>query len=68
VQALVVQNGNAYDEGLDNDFWKPFKAYWQEKTPEREQPLRGFFTREATIWQYTHGVRNKEMISPTNGT
>jgi pimeloyl-ACP methyl ester carboxylesterase len=28
VQALVVQNGNAYDEGLDNDFWKPLKAYW----------------------------------------
>jgi pimeloyl-ACP methyl ester carboxylesterase len=23
VQALVVQNGNAYDEGIDNDFWKP---------------------------------------------
>ena len=42
VQALVVQNGNAYDEGLDNDFWKPIKAYWQEKTAEREKPLRGF--------------------------
>jgi pimeloyl-ACP methyl ester carboxylesterase len=26
VQALVVQNGNAYDEGIDNDFWKPIKA------------------------------------------
>ena len=28
VTALVVQNGNAYDEGLDNDFWKPLKAYF----------------------------------------
>ena len=64
VQAFVVQNGNAYDEGLDNDFWKPIKAYWQEKTAEREKPLRGFFTREATIWQYTDGVRDKEAISP----
>jgi pimeloyl-ACP methyl ester carboxylesterase len=26
VTAVVVQNGNAYDEGLDNDFWKPLKA------------------------------------------
>jgi len=66
VSALVVQNGNAYDEGLDNDFWKPLKAYWQEKTAEREKPLRGFFTREATIWQYTDGVRDKEAISPDN--
>ncbi len=40
VQALVVQNGNAYDEGIDNDFWKPLKVYWQEKTAEREKPLR----------------------------
>ena len=62
----MVQNGNAYDEGLDNDFWKPLKAYWQEKTAERETPLRAFFTREATIWQYTNGVRDKEAISPDN--
>lgn len=64
VQALVVQNGNAYDEGIDNDFWIPIKAYWQEKTAERETALRPFFTREATVWQYTEGVRDKEAISP----
>jgi pimeloyl-ACP methyl ester carboxylesterase len=66
VQALVVQNGNAYDEGIDNDFWKPLKAYWKERTVEREKPLRGFFNREATIGQYTEGVRDKEAISPDN--
>ena len=64
VQAFVVQNGNAYDEGLDNDFWKPIKAYWQEKTAEREKPLLPLFTREATVWQYTTGIRDKEAISP----
>src|SRR5262249_19506033 len=26
VTGLVVQNGNAYEEGLDNDFWRPLKA------------------------------------------
>jgi hypothetical protein len=26
VVGLVVQNGNAYDEGLENDFWKPLKG------------------------------------------
>jgi len=66
VQALVVQNGNAYDEGIDNDFWRPLKAYWKEKTVENEKPLRSFFTREATTWQYTDGVRDIEVISPDN--
>ncbi len=64
VQALVVQNGNAYDEGLDNDFWIPIKAYWKERTKEREKPLLSFLTREGTVWQYTDGVRDTEAISP----
>ena len=66
LQALVVQNGNAYDEGIANDFWKPLKDYWRERTTEHETSLRAFFTREATIWQYTAGVRDKEAISPDN--
>jgi len=28
VQALVIQNGNAYEEGLPDSFWGPIKAYW----------------------------------------
>jgi pimeloyl-ACP methyl ester carboxylesterase len=66
VTGLVVQNGNAYDEGLDNDFWKPFKRYWKERTEENAAPLRNFFKLDATKWQYTHGVRNVEAISPDN--
>ena len=31
VQSLIVQNGNAYDEGLDNDFWEPIKEYWKDR-------------------------------------
>ena len=53
----MVRNGNAYDEGLDNDFWKPLKAYWQEpNSPEKRDALRAFLTAEAARWQYTHGV------------
>ncbi len=65
VTALVVQNGNAYDEGLDNDFWKPIKAYWTEPdNKDRREALRGLLSLEATKWQYTHGVKNAESISP----
>lgn len=65
VTALIVQNGNAYEEGLDNDFWKPVKAYWQApKDPAKRDALRGFLTYDATQWQYTHGVPNPELVSP----
>jgi pimeloyl-ACP methyl ester carboxylesterase len=65
VTAIVVQNGNAYDEGLDNDFWKPLKAYWQEPaSKEKRDNLRGFLEYEATKWQYTHGVKDPELVSP----
>ncbi|MBU6451055.1 MAG: alpha/beta hydrolase [Cyanobacteria bacterium REEB67] len=64
VQGLVVQNGNAYEEGLDNDFWKPLKAYWQDKSEANAAPLKEFLKIDGTKWQYTNGVRNIEAISP----
>ncbi|MCR9197598.1 MAG: alpha/beta fold hydrolase [Planctomycetaceae bacterium] len=64
VESLIIQNGNAYDEGLDNDFWKPIKKYWQDRTPENGDPLREFLKLDATKWQYTHGVRDVANISP----
>lgn len=66
VQALLVQNGNAYDEGL-RDFWKPLKAYWANKhDAEAQKVLKAALTFEGTKWQYTHGVKNVENISPDN--
>jgi pimeloyl-ACP methyl ester carboxylesterase len=69
VTAIVVQNGNAYDEGLDNEFWKPLKAYWQDPTSqEKRNALRAFLNVEATRWQYTHGVVHPEFVSPDGWT
>ena len=65
ITGFVVQNGNAYDEGLDNEFWKPIKAYWNEpKSKEKRDALRFVVKYDATKWQYTHGVPNPELISP----
>lgn len=63
VQALIVQNGNAYEEGL-GAFWIPIKKYWKDRSPQNAEPLRKFLTYEATKWQYTNGVRKVEYISP----
>ncbi|QOV90042.1 alpha/beta fold hydrolase [Humisphaera borealis] len=65
VSAIVVQNGNAYEEGLDNDFWKPIKAYWSNPAEKANRDaLRPFLKLEATRWQYTHGVKEVERVSP----
>ncbi len=66
ILGLIVQNGNAYDEGL-REFWNPIKAYWQDKNPENAKVLAdNFLTLTATKWQYTNGVRNVETIAPDN--
>ena len=65
MEALIVQNGNAYDEGL-REFWDPLKAYWSEPNEKNKDALKKFLTVEATRWQYTHGVKNENAISPDN--
>lgn len=64
VDSLIIQNGNAYDEGLDNEFWAPIKEFWANRTDEKENQLRSLLTLDATKWQYTHGVRDVSTISP----
>jgi pimeloyl-ACP methyl ester carboxylesterase len=65
ITAIVVQNGNSYDEGLDNPFWEPIKAYWREpRSQQKRDAIRNLLTYEATRWQYTDGVPNPELVSP----
>jgi pimeloyl-ACP methyl ester carboxylesterase len=65
ITAIVVQNGNAYDEGIDVDFWKPIKDYWKApESREKRDALRSLLSYDATRWQYTHGVKDVESVSP----
>jgi len=64
ITALIVQNGNAYDEGINNDFWKPIKAYWADKSEANAKPLRAALELDTTRWQYTEGARNVASLSP----
>ena len=65
VESLIIQNGNAYDEGL-KDFWIPIKKYWKDYTVENGKPLEGFHSPDGLKWQYTHGVQDSLKISPDN--
>ncbi len=64
VQALVVQNGNAYDEGL-REFWDPIKKYWKDATPENRAALHFLVEAKATRWQYENGVSDLTLLDPT---
>ncbi|MET3653135.1 alpha/beta fold hydrolase [Dyella japonica] len=65
VTGLIIQNGNAYDEGL-KEFWDPIKKYWAERTDENAKPLLKLFTLETTKFQYTDGVDDVTRVSPDN--
>ncbi len=67
IQSLIVQNGNAYEEGL-KEFWDPFRVYWKQRTEANAKPLNGFLNIGATKWQWTHGTRNPNAISPDTWT
>jgi pimeloyl-ACP methyl ester carboxylesterase len=65
ITALVVQNGNAYEEGL-KEFWKPIKAYWADGSRAHREALRAALSLQATKSQYLDGVRDATRIAPDN--
>ena len=64
VRALIVQNGNAYDEGL-LEFWDPIKKYWKDATPENRAGLHFLVEPKSTRWQYENGVSDLTLLDPT---
>lgn len=64
VTALVVQNGNAYTEGL-KEFWDPIKAYWASGSQQHRDALRDATTLESTRFQYTDGVKDVSRVDPS---
>lgn len=65
VSGLIVQNGNAYEEGL-GAFWDPIKTYWKSGTPKDRAALSNLVTLDITKFQYTDGVKDVSRISPDN--
>lgn len=64
VDALVIQNGNAYAEGL-KEFWKPIKAYWTSGQAAERNALRAGTTLAATRAQYLGGVADPSRVDPS---
>src|SRR5688572_32891529 len=67
IQALIVQNANAYNEGV-GDALRPLVAYIQNQTEETEKGARGFLSFDAIKWLYTDGAEDIAKISPDSYT
>lgn len=65
VSALIIQNGNAYDEGL-KAFWDPIKAYWADGSEAHRQAIAFLVAPETTKFQYTDGMSDVTRIDPDN--
>lgn len=67
IEGIVVQNGNAYVEGISAAF-EPLKAFWANRNTETEKAARALLTAETTKFQYTHGAKDPIGISPDSYT
>ncbi len=63
ITALVMQNGNAYEEGMQ-DFWAPTRALWADNSEANRNAMLPFFTLEGTRFQYVAGVQDEARIDP----
>lgn len=68
LQSLIIQNGNAYEEGL-GDAWAPLKAIWSDPhDPQKKQKVIDFMNLAGTKFQYAEGVGNSTLLSPDTYT
>src|SRR5258708_33960316 len=67
IEGIVVQNGNAYGEGIGAAF-DPMKPFWANRNPQTERAVRDLLKKETTIFQYTHGVKDVSRVSPDSYT
>lgn len=65
IKGIIVQNGNAYDEGIGPQ-WNETKDYWESPTLEKKQKVAAFLSEEGTKYQYAGGLPERllENVSP----
>ncbi len=66
ITGIISQNGNAYEEGLGESFWKPVRAAWKDPSDTNRALLRGHIGFEGIKSLYLMGVREPLSIPPEN--
>jgi pimeloyl-ACP methyl ester carboxylesterase/ketosteroid isomerase-like protein len=68
VRGLVVQNANAYMDGVSEALASLFLPLWKERNEKTLSVAKGFLTAESTKTQYTAGARDAASLDPTTWT
>jgi pimeloyl-ACP methyl ester carboxylesterase len=66
VKGLVIQNANAYMEGVGDPPKQVFLPLWTKRDAASEASARTFLAAGTTQYQYTVGAKNPAAISPDN--
>jgi pimeloyl-ACP methyl ester carboxylesterase len=64
VTGLIVQNANAYDEGMSDTIRRLVLSLWPKPTPETEAAARSIFEPSGTKMQFLEGVPDPSLVSP----
>lgn len=67
-RGIVLQNANAYAEGLAPAVQAQMQRYWARRTPQTEQEQRAAFSPEGIRWQYVTGARDAAALDPDDWT
>jgi pimeloyl-ACP methyl ester carboxylesterase len=68
IAGLIIQNANAYLEGVGDMPKQVFLPLWNKRDEKTEAAARGFLAAETTKFQYLVGAKDPERVSPDNWT
>lgn len=68
VKGFIIQNANAYMEGVGDLPKQVFLPLWKKRDADSEVGARTFLAAGTTEFQYTVGAKNPAAISPDNWT
>jgi pimeloyl-ACP methyl ester carboxylesterase len=66
VEGFIIQNANAYLEGIGDAPKKVLLPLWEKRTPETEKPAREFVSLEGTKFHWLVGAKDPAAINPDN--
>jgi pimeloyl-ACP methyl ester carboxylesterase len=66
VKGFIIQNANAYLEGIGEAPKKALLPLWEKRTPETEEAARDLVRGEGIKFHWLVGVKDPEAINPDN--
>ncbi|MDR3467252.1 MAG: alpha/beta hydrolase [Xanthobacteraceae bacterium] len=66
VKGFIIQNANAYLEGVGEAPKKALLPLWENRTAETEKAARAFVSLEGTKFHWLVGAKDPEAINPDN--